>query len=305
MSKTEIEVWPALPLADWQETYHSLHMWSQMVGKVRLALAPRANHWWGVPLYVTARGLTTSPMPYGTRSLEIAFDFLDHVLRIDLTHGVRREIPLVSQSVARFYEQLTTELAHLGLQIKIWPVPCEVPEPVRFSLDTRGAYDAESAQRFWRILTQVDRVLKEFRARFLGKCSPVHFFWGSFDLAVTRFSGRRAPPFEGADSVSREGYSHECSSAGFWPGSGTIRGPAFYSYTSPQPEGFDRSVIRPPKAYYAADAGLGEFIYMYDDMRAAPEPDLALLEFLQSTYEAGANLGAWDRSELERPMPSK
>src|SRR5258705_7496247 len=191
MPRAETETWPALPLADWEETYRTLHMWTQMVGKVRLALAPRTNHWWGVPLYVTARGLTTSPMPCGARDLEIAFDFLDQVLRIDLSNGVRREIPLVAHSVARFYEQLLTTLAQLGVQVKLWPVPCEVPEPVRFPIDTRGENDAEAAQRFWRILAQVDRVLKEFRARFLGKCSPVHFFWGSFDLAVTRFSGRR------------------------------------------------------------------------------------------------------------------
>jgi len=305
MRKTEIERWPALPLADWEETYRTLHMWTQMVGKVRLALAPRINHWWGVPLYVTTRGLTTSPIPCGARELEIAFDFLDQVLRIDLSTGVRREIPLVAQSVARFYERFMTELAQLDIQVRLWPVPCEVPEPVRFPLDTRGAYDAEYAQRFWRILTEVDRVLKEFRSRFLGKCSPVHFFWGSFDLAVTRFSGRRAPPFEGADAVSREGYSHECSSAGFWPGSGTIQAPAFYSYTSPEPAGFQRAAIRPAQAFYDVDPMGGKFVYLYDDMRASPDPELGLLEFFQSTYEAGANLGGWDRSELERSMTSK
>jgi hypothetical protein len=305
MTQTTIEEWPALPLAEWEETYHSLHMACQMVGKVRLALAPRSNHWWGVALYATARGLTTSPMPYGARDLEIAFDFFDHVLRIDLHDGVRSEIPLAAKSVARFYEEFVRELERLGVRVDLRPVPCEVPEPVPFPQDTRGDYDGESARRFWRILSRVDRVLKEFRTRFVGKCSPVHFFWGSFDLAVTRFSGRRAPPMEGADAVSREGYSHECSSAGFWPGSGSIRAPAFYSYTHPQPAGFPSAEVRPAKAFYAAEAGLGEFIYMYDDMRASPDPERELLEFLQSTYEVGADLGGWDRSQLERSMPDE
>ena len=302
MPKAEIETWPALPLADWEETYRTLHMWTQMVGKVRLALAPTTNHWWGVPLYVTTRGLTTSPMPCGDHNLEIAFDFLDHVLRIDRDDGARRDIPLVPQSVARFYERFLSELARLDVRVKLWPVPCEVPEPVRFTQDDRGAYDAEQAHRFWHVLWQADRVLKEFRARFIGKCSPVHFFWGSFDLAVTRFSGRRAPPMPEADAVSREGYSHECSSAGFWPGSGTVRAPAFYSYTSPQPPGFKDATIRPAKTFYNPE--WNTFNYLYDDMRAAADPEHTLLEFLQSTYEAGATLGAWNRSELERsPLP--
>lgn len=298
MSKVENVVWPPLPLEAWQETYRTLHMWTQMVGKVRLALAPRSNHWWGVTQYLTARGLTTSPMPQGARTIEILFDFLDHVLRIETSDGKSCEIPLVSQSVAKFYARFTAELERLGVRVRIWPVPCEVEEPVRFTLDTRGEYDAEAAQRCWRVLAETESVMQECRARFLGKCSPVHFFWGGFDLAVTRFSGRPAPPKPDADAVTREGYSHECCSAGFWPGSGSIGDAAFYSYTAPAPDGLERARIAPAKASYNADMGM--FIYMYEDMRKAPDPRAALLEFLQSSYDAGANLAAWDRRALER-----
>jgi hypothetical protein len=304
MSGSGTDPWPPLPLEAWQETYRTLHMWSQIVGKVRLALTPLVNHWWNVTLYVTARGMTTSPMPVrGARTVEIAFDFIDHVLRIDASDGARREIPLTSQSVAQFYERFTAELARLGFRVELWPVPCEVPDPVRFTRDTRGTYDAEYAHRFWRVLAAIDPILKEFRARFAGKCSPVHFFWGGFDMAVTRFSGRPAPPRPDADAITREGYSHECCSAGWWPGGGPIPGAAFYSYTAPEPEGLDAARIGPAKASYNPD--MGQFIYRYDDMRAAPDPRLALLEFLQTTYEAGANLASWDRPALERPARSK
>jgi len=290
--------WPPLPLDVWQETYRTLHMWTQMVGKVRLALAPRTNHWWNVTLYVGARGLTTSAMPCGSRTVEISFDFVDHVVRIEVCDGSRREVPLRPQSVARFYEQFDAALRSLDLHVKLWPVPCEVPEPLRFTEDHRGEYDVDAVQRFWRVLASAESVMEEFRARFIGKSSPVHFFWGSFDLAVTRFSGRPAPPRESADAVTREGYSHECSSAGFWPGGGPIRGAAFYSYTAPEPPGFESVRVRPDAAFYSED--LGQFLYMYDDLRAAPDPQAALLEFFQSTYEAGADLGRWDRRALER-----
>ncbi len=273
-----------------------------MVGKIRLAHAPPTNHWWQVTLYLTARGLTTSPIPHGERSFEIAFDFIDHVLWIETGEGARGEIPLVPQSVARFYERFRAALRALELPDRIWPVPSEVAEPVRFDADARGDYDADAAHRCWRVLAGTDAVLKEFRGRFIGKCSPVHFFWGSFDMAVTRFSGRPAPPRPDADAITREGYSHECCSAGFWPGSGPIRGPAFYSYTAPEPAGLDRARIGPAPARY--DPEMGQFIYMYDDMRAAADPRAALLEFLQTTYEAGADLGAWDREALER-RPSR
>ena len=290
-------------LEGWQETYRTLHMWTQMVGKVRLALAPLTNHWWNVTQYVTARGLTTSAIPFGPRSFEIAFDFVDHVLRIETSDGERRELPLVPQSVARFYESFVAALRSLAIDVHIWPVPCEVEEPVRFTRDTRGAYDADAAHRFWRVLAGADAVMHEFRACFIGKCSPVHFFWGSFDLAVTRFSGRPAPPKPDADSITREGYSHECCSAGFWPGGGVIEGPAFYSYTAPAPAGLEDARIRPAEAAYNPE--LGQFIYMYDDLRRASDPRRALLEFLQTTYEAGANLGKWDRQALERQPPPR
>jgi hypothetical protein len=295
------EAWPALPLLEWKETYRTLHMWTQMAGKVQLALTPRTNHWWNVVLHVTARGLTTMPIPHGPDVFTVAFDFVDQVLRIDRSDGERREIPLVTQSVARFYERFMTTLRALGIEVRIWPMPFEVPDPVRFTLDTSGAYDADAARRCWRILFEADAVLNEFRARFIGKCSPVHFFWGGFDLAVTRFSGRPAPPRPGADAVTREAYSHEVNSAGWWPGSGAIDGPAFYAYTAPEPEGLSRARIGPRGAFYSPD--MKEFIYRYDDMRGAPDPRTALLEFLQTTYEAGANLAGWDRPALERPAP--
>ena len=292
------DVWPPLPLAAWQDTCYTLHRWTQVVGKVRLALAPRMNHWWEVPLYVTARGLTTSPIPYELRVFEVTFDFIDHVLRIEVDDGAHAEMTLAPQSVAQFYERFMAALASLGIKVKIWPMPVEVPDPIRFTHDTASAYDAEYAQAFWRVLAEADSVFKEFRARFIGKCSPVHFFWGGFDLAVTRFNGRKAPPDLYADAMNRETYSHEVSSAGFWPGSGAVPDAAFYAYMVPAPTGYQEASVRPDKAFYSPDMGL--FVYMYDDMRAAPDPHAALLEFLQSTYEAGANLAEWDRAALER-----
>ena len=293
------DAWPPLPLADWKATYRTLHMWTQMAGKVQLALTPRTNHWWNVALHVTARGLATTPMPFGPDVFTVAFDFVDQVLRVDLSRGDRREIPLAPQPVAHFYERFMATLRALGIEARIWPMPVEVPDPVRFDRDPLGEYDADAARRCWRILFEADTVLKEFRARFIGKCSPVHFFWGSFDLAVTRFSGRPAPPRPGADAMTREAYSHECNSAGWWPGSGAIDGPAFYAYAAPEPAGLSAARIGPSAAFYSPD--MKEFIYRYDDMRAAPDPRAALLEFLQTTYEAGANLAKWDRPALERP----
>jgi hypothetical protein len=301
MGPADPEPWPQLPLADWKDTYRTLHRWTQMVGKVQLALTPRTNHFWNATLRVSARGLTTLAMPVGTSACTIDFDFIDHLLRIDLA-GERREIPLASQPIARFYERFVAALRALGIRARIWPMPVEVPDPVRFDRDQAGAYDPEAVERFWRILVGVEAVLGEFRARYVGKCSPVHFFWGSFDLAVTRFSGRPAPARPGADPVTREAYSHECSSAGWWPGGGAVDGPAFYAYTAPEPPGLPSARIAPGAAFYSPD--LKEFLYRYDDMRSAPEPRAALLEFLQTTYVAGADLAKWDRSTLERPASS-
>lgn len=296
--------WPALPLAAWRDTYATLHMWTQIVGKIRLKLSPPANHWWQVTLYVTARGLTTSTIPYGARTFQIDFDFIDHVLVVRTGEGETRTLPLIPQSVATFYRALMAALAGLGIDVRIWPMPREVPDPIRFDEDeVHASYDAGYAQRFWRILVQTDRVLKEFSCRFVGKCSPVHFFWGSFDLAVTRFSGRRAPVHPGGspwvgDFVMREAYSHEVISVGFWPGSGAVQEPAFYAYAYPEPVGFKEAQVEPAQAFY--HTGFGEFILRYDDMRAAPKPEEALLVFAESTYAAAAELAGWPRADLER-----
>jgi hypothetical protein len=292
--------WPELPLEAWKDTYATLHMWTQIVGKVRLALSPRVNQWWGVTLYVTPLGLTTSPIPYKDGIFEIQFDFTHHRLLIRTSHDSERVMALVPRSVADFYKEFMQCLASLDIHVKIWKMPCEVPNPVAFDQDTQHAsYDPEYANRFWRILVNVDEIFKEFRSRFIGKNSPVHFFWGSFDLAVTRFSGRRAPAREGADAVTQEAYSHEVISAGFWPGGGEIKGPAFYAYAAPQPSGFAEAQVAPAKAFYHSQ--MQEFLLMYDDVRNAADPGADLLEFLQSTYEAGARLGNWNRPELERP----
>ncbi len=299
-----VEAWPSLPLAEWRDTYATLHMWTQIVGKVRLAQTPWVNHSWHVPLYVTSRGLTTSPIAHGTRTFEIAFDFVDHALVVAASDGRVRTLALQPRTVADFYRELMAILSDLGIPVRIHAKPNEVDPAIPFA-DDRGhaAYDAEYANRFWRILVQGDRVMKIFRAGFLGKCSPVHFFWGSFDLAVTRFSGRPAPPHPGGvpnfpDWIAREAYSHEVSSCGFWPGGGPLPMPVFYAYAYPEPAGFAAAAVRPASAGYNAD--LHEFVLPYDAVRTAADPDATLLAFLQSTYEAAADLAHWDRPALER-----
>jgi hypothetical protein len=295
----DMEIWPSLPLEEWQETKDTLHMWTQVVGKIRLAQTPLINHWWNVPLYVTARGLTTSAMPYHERTFEIYFDFIAHELRIECSDGSAKSIALVPRSVADFYKIVMETLNELGIEVKIWTMPVEVENPIRFEEDHQhAAYDAEYANRFWRILVQTEKIFTDFRSRFIGKVSPVHFFWGSFDFAVTRFSGRRAPEREGADPITREAYSHEAISHGFWPGGGPIKGAAFYSYTAPEPPGLKEARLRPASAFYSRD--LSEFLLMYDDVRTARAPEDELMEFLQSTYDAGADLSKWDRATLER-----
>jgi hypothetical protein len=295
----EREAWPALPLDEWRDTCATLHMWTQVVGKIRLAQTPLVNHWWNVPLYVTSRGLTTSPMPYETRAFEMEFDFIEHQLVVRCSDGTQSRVALVPRSVAEFYREVMRALDALGLKVKIWTTPVEIPDPIPFEKDeVHASYDAEYANRFWRLLVQASRVFEEFRARFTGKSSPVHFFWGSFDLAVTRFSGRRAPERVGADAITREAYSHEVISHGFWPGSGAIQAPAFYSYAAPEPAGLNQARIAPPAAFYSKD--LSEFLLMYEDIRVAGTPGELLMQFLQSTYEAGATLANWDRAALER-----
>jgi hypothetical protein len=301
---SESDAWPDLPLAAWRETYETLHLFTQIVGKVRLAQSPWVNHSWHVTLYVTARGLTTSPIPYGVRTFQIEFDFVDHRLQVLASDGATGGFPLRPQSVAAFYSRLIEELGKLGLQVSIRRKPNEVAEPIRFDQDEiHKAYDREYVNRFWRILVQSDRVFKAFRARFVGKSSPVHFFWGAPDLAVTRFSGRSAPQHPGGvpnlpDWVAREAYSQEVSSCGFWPGGGPISYPVFYSYAYPEPAGFSKASVTPPSAFYSTD--LREFILPYDVVRQSPSPDETLLEFLQMTYEAAADLAKWDRGLLER-----
>jgi hypothetical protein len=291
--------WPELPLQAWRDTYATLHLWTQVVGKIRLALSPRINHWWEVPLYVNARGLTTSAIPYGDEIFEVQFDFIGHKLRIETSWGSNKTLPLQPESVADFYAEFMAALESLGITVKIWTMPVEVPNPIRFEDDTQHAsYDPEYANRFWRLLILCNSVFQEFRAGFIGKESPVHFFWGSFDLCVTRFSGRRAPERAGADIITREAYSHEVISAGFWPGGGDIKGAAFYVYAAPEPAGFSEHKVRPAEAFYHPQ--MKEFLLMYDDVRRAPSPRQALLDFLQSTYDAGADLAHWDRKELER-----
>jgi len=294
--------WPALPLDQWKDTYSTLHMWTQIVGKIRLALTPLQNHWWNVPLYVNARGLTTSPLLYNDTPFELQFDFLDHQLVLQLCDGSRKSIPLSPRTVAEFYREVMDMLHSAAIDVKVWRMPVEVPNPIPFDDDrVHASYDPEAARRFWRILLLVESVFQEFRSGFLGKCSPVHFFWGSFDLAVTRFSGRPAPERPGADRITREAYSHEVSSVGFWPGGGNINGPAFFSYSAPEPPGFRDAPVRPPAARY--DKDMGEFILMYDDVRSAASPRATLLDFCQSTYDAAASLGKWDRKSLERDAP--
>ena len=297
------ECWPALPLDAWKETYATLHMWTQVVGKIRMVLTPLVNHWWNVPLYVTTRGLTTSRIPYGERSFELWFDFLRHRLVLETSEGITKTLPLEPMTVAAFYERCMEMLQSAGIEVSIWTTPVEIPDPIPFEKDqVHRSYDRDPVEKLWRILLSVDSVFQVFRSGFIGKSSPVHFFWGSFDLAVTRFSGRRAPERQEADGITREAYSHEVSSVGFWPGGGNVAGPAFYSYAAPEPKGFREAKVLPAAARY--DSGLGEFLMMYDDVRAVAEPSEALLAFCQSTYEAGANAGGWDRSALERALAS-
>jgi len=302
-------IWPALPLEQWEDTFATLHMWSQIVGKTRLALVPMMNHWWNVTLYVTARGLTTGPMPSGERTFEVELDFLDHVLALRVSDGATRTLRLAARSVAEFYREYLAMLESLGLAVRIRPLPVEVVEAVPFPDDQKhAAYDADVAQRCFRVLAQADRVLKEFRGHFLGKCSPVHFFWGAFDLACTRFSGRPAPLHPGGvpncpDYVQHEAYSHECISAGWWPGGGPLREAAFYAYAYPEPAGLPQASIRPAAAYYHGQ--MREFILPYEALRAAPDPDEMLLAFLETTYEAAADLAGWDRKALERSQESR
>lgn len=301
------EVWLPLPVAEWQDTNETLHLWTQIVGKIRLALAPKVNHWWHSTLYVTPRGLTTSAIPYGTRTFQITFDFLNHQLMIETSDGMTKAIALMPRSVADFYQAVMSALEDIGIEVKIWTIPQEITDPIPFEQDIHhAAYDDECAQRFWRILVQCDRLLTIFRARYAGKCSPVHFFWGSFDLAVTRFSGRSAPEHPGgvpgmADWVTREAYSHEVSSCGFWFGKGAIEA-LFYAYAYPTPEGFKDYPVQPQEAFFSPE--MQEFVLPYEAVRQASDPDGMVLSFLQTTYEAAANLGHWDRAALEyRPAP--
>jgi hypothetical protein len=293
------ECWPPLPLDSWDDTRATLHMWTQIVGKVRLALTPLVNHWWNVPLYVTARGLTTSLIPYGERSFELRFDFLKHQLVLETSDAAVRTLPLAPRSVADFYQEFMSMLRAEDINVKIWHMPVEIPNPIPFDVDrVHASYDPKSVEKFWRILVSVDAIFEQFRSRFIGKSSPVHFFWGSFDLAVTRFSGRRAPERPGADMMTREAYSHEVSSVGFWPGTIGMSDAAFYSYAAPEPNGFKQAPSQPAAAGY--NSSLGEFLLPYEDVRKAESPSPSLLQFCQSTYEAAANLGKWDRVALER-----
>lgn len=288
--------WPPLPLNEWQDTYRTLHMWTQIAGKVRMALAPPLNHWWQCTFYVNSRGLTTGPIPNAAGCFEIQFDFQEHALEIVTSQNRAASRPLRAESVADFYSGFRELLASLDITVDINPKPQEVADPIDFDQDfTHRSYDAEYARRFWRILISSTKVLERFRAKFIGKCSPVHFFWGSFDLACTRFSGRPAPPRKGV--ISGPAYSHEVCSAGFWPGGGAIDGPAFYAYAVPAPPGLDKAPIRPASARW--ERQLAEFILMYDDVRLAAAPEHILYEFLESTYEAAARLANWDRTALE------
>ncbi|WP_332813926.1 DUF5996 family protein [Ramlibacter sp.] len=298
------ETWPPLPLAAWRDTLATLHMWTQVVGKTRLALAPMENHWWQTPLYVSERGLTTTAMPAGERLLTVDFDFIDHLLVLRTSDGEKRRLPLLAQSVARFHEQYRQALRELRFEFRMLARPVEVEPAIPFAEDEEHAsYDRDATHRWWRALVRIDRVFKRFRSSFTGKQSPSHFFWGSFDLAVTRFSGRPAPRHPGGapncpDYVMVEAYSHECSSAGFWPGGGAVQEAAFYAYAWPEPDGYAAASVQPALAHYHPQAR--EFILAYEAVRTSADPDATLLRFLQSTYGAAANLGHWDRPALER-----
>ena len=294
------DVWPALPWNDWEPTATTLHMWTQIVGKTRLALSPLQAHWWNVTLYVSPHGLTTGAMPLpGGGNLDIEFDFLEQQLRFRMSNGEHRSLPLKPQSVAEFYRLYLECLQDLGVSVPIHPMPCELKEPIAFPEDTvHASYDPEFVQRFWKILVRTTAIFQRFSSKFIGKVSPTHFFWGSFDLAVTRFSGRRAPGRPGADNIQREAYSHEVISAGFWPGNGGLGEAAFYAYAAPVPEGLDEAIISPAIASYNKD--LGEFIMKYEAFRHEPSPDDSLMQFLETTYAAAADAAKWDRQALER-----
>ena len=289
--------WPELPLSEWEDTYRTLHLWTQIIGKIRLSLTPRLNHWWNVALYPSVRGLTTSPIPYRGSAFEIEFDFIEHRLELRASNGHQDSIALAPKSVAEFYRETFAMLRNGGIDLQINPRPQELPAPVPLDQDeAHVSYNSENANRFWRILLSTADVMGEFRARFIGKCSPVHFFWGSFDLCCTRFSGRRAPPRKGI--ITSEAYSHECSSFGWWPGGGDIKGAAFYSYMAPEPSGYSDTSSLPHESFYQEQ--MREFLLMYDDVRRAHAPRAEILEFAQKTYEAGAELAGWDRAALER-----
>jgi hypothetical protein len=300
------QAWPPLPLDAWAESCATLHMWTQIVGKIRLRESAPINHGWHSTLYVTARGLTTSPVPHGLRTFQIDFDFIDHVLVIEVSDGRTARVALEPQTVASFYRRVMDALRGLDIDVRIYAKPNEVPDPIPFDRDdVHRAYDAEAVNRFWRVLVQSDRVFKQFRSGFIGKCSPVHLFWGALDLAVTRFSGRKAPEHPGGipnlpDRVTREAYSHEVSSCGFWAGGGAITYPAYYAYAYPEPAGFAGAEVGPSQAFYSPD--LHEFILPYDAVRTSADPDRTLLEFLQSTYVAAADLAKWDRAALESSL---
>ncbi len=305
-SATGAEAWPRLPLEEWESTYATLHRWMQIVGKTRMALAPMQNHWWNAPLYLSARGLTTSPIPYDDREFEVEFDFIDHLLAVRTSDGERRGIPLEPHSVADFYRRYMALLTAVDIDVEIWPFPSEIPDTTPFTEDeAHASYDPDAAYRCWRILAQTDRALKEFRGRFIGKSSPSHVWWGAFDISCTRFSGRTAPRHPGGipnlpDSITVEAYSHECISAGWWPGliGGPIAEPAFYAYSYPVPAGCDAAPVKPEAAYWHQQ--MGEWILPYESVRISADPHATLLEFFQSTYEAAADLAKWDRAALER-----
>jgi len=306
LSSPGVDGWPELPYAAWKDTCATLHLWTQIVGKIRLTQTPWLNHSWHVPLYLTVRGLTTSPIPYRGRAFQIDFDFIDHLLWVRTSDGHFRQLMLAPKSVAEFFSELFAALEALGIDVRVNTMPSEIVDAIPFDRDNgHASYDREYANRFWRVLLSTQAVLGHFRTGFLGKASPVHFFWGSFDLAVTRFSGRTAPPHPGGvphlpDAVASEAYSHEVSSAGFWPGGAPYAQAAFYSYAYPAPAGFATAVVRPAQAFFSKE--LGEFLLPYNAVRAAPDPEGALMEFLQSTYAAAADLGHWDRAALDCPL---
>jgi uncharacterized protein DUF5996 len=291
--------WPPLPLDGWRDTYATLHMWSQIVGKIALALTPRVNHFWNIAMQITPRGLSTLSLPHDDRAFTMTFDFIAHELVIHSSDGAVGNIALEPRTVKAFYETVMITLRHMGLGTQIWPMPVEIPDPIRFDTDeTHHSYDPAAAQSFWRILVTVKPIFEDFRSRFIGKSSPVHFFWGSFDLATTRFSGRRAPERPGVDSITKESYSHEVISHGFWPGGGAIQEPSFYAYAAPEPAGFKDANVRPGRAFYSKD--MSEFFLPYEAVRTSSSPEGDLTAFLETTYNAGADLGKWDRANLER-----